>query len=167
MFQIKADLELIKIRPGFQSAVEGGARRIFLEAIRAWLRAMIAAIPAWEGTALGGLRPIGRFVKVAVPISPRGPGRQTHKIYGTTYQLGPAAGEQYTDYNIQMQFPNFMFEFYESLPYVIWNNFGQPLPEVKSAPWFAFQKAEAAFQNKINELLPEEMKRLALMIQKK
>lgn len=160
MFRIRPELNLIKLGKGFNQAFEASGRRIFLKALRAWLRAMIAAIPVYEGTARGGLRPLGRFLKITVPIAPVGPGRKNHKIRGKNYTLGPGAGEQYTDYDINLEGPQYTFDFYETLPYVIWNNFGRPLPEVKSAPWFAFQKATSAYNETIKQEIQTEADRL-------
>lgn len=115
---------------------------VLRKAIRAWLRKMVESIPVWEGTARGTLKPLGRFIRVAVPISPvANPSKSQARMAGKLFQLGPIAGEAYGEFDIQETFPNFIFSFTEKLPYVVWNSFGQPLPEVRSAPWDAFDKA--------------------------
>jgi hypothetical protein len=127
---------------------------VLRQAARSWLRAMVKAVPVWEGTARGTLKPLGRFLRVAVPISPvADPRKRRATIGGKLFNLGPVAGEAYSEYELIEEFPKYILKFTEKLPYVVWNSFGQPLPQVKSAPWFAFDKAGEAAKATVREEL--------------
>ena len=156
MFKVKASFRIPVAREQLTKGIDREARLALRFAVRAWIRAMVTAIPVWEGTARGTIKPLGRFLNVAVPISPRAsPHRTQHRIQGIIYQLGPEAGALYQEFNdLDAQvYPRYVFEFTEKLPYVIWNSFGQPLSQVKSAPWHAFEKAEEAFKAELDKQL--------------
>lgn len=44
--------------------------QIIREAAREWLRALVVEVPVQTGMAKGALQPLGRFLRVAVPIRP-------------------------------------------------------------------------------------------------
>lgn len=152
-------LKVPTIKGSVSRALEPVSDLVLRQAARAWLRAMVEAIPVWEGTARGTLKPLGRFLRVAVPISPVASPSKTvsSPMKGRVFQLGPQAGEGYSEFELTSEFPKYTLAFTEKLPYVVWNSFGSPLPTVKSAPWAAFQKAGMAAETTIKAELRKKL----------
>ena len=79
---------------------------IWKQAAREWLRELIKGIPVETGMAKGSLTPLGRFLNVAVPISPtRAP--YFNKLEGVT--ATPDAGAAKTEFELETK--NFTYTF--------------------------------------------------------
>ena len=126
------------------------------QAAREWLRAVIKEIPTYTGTARGTFKPLGQFLKVAIPKSTPVSNRKSKRIQGRTYKLGPAAGAQYgTDFDFTQNAFKFGFNYTVELPYIWWNSFGPGPPQLKKpTPWFAIQQGTTAFGNHLREEMP-------------
>lgn len=71
--------------------------QVFRQAARAWLRYIIVNVPVQTGMAKGALAPLGRFLRVAVPISPtRKPYK--HKLEGGVLAT-PQAGADKSEFD--------------------------------------------------------------------
>ena len=71
--------------------------QVIREAARKWLRTMITHVPVETGMARGALQPLGRLLRVAVPIRPR---RKPYfsKLEGTVSE--PSAGADKSEFEI-------------------------------------------------------------------
>jgi hypothetical protein len=147
---------------GFKTELDKLGEVQIREAARAWLRAVIIEIPTYTGTARGTFKPLGSFLKVAIPKGTPVSNRKSKRIKGTTYQLGFGAGAQYgQDYEFNQTGLRFEFNYTVNLPYIWWNSFGPGLPELrKKAPWKAIQNGTDAFEGHLREKLPGRLSSL-------
>lgn len=144
---------------GFKADLHAVGKEQLTLATREWLKAVILKVPFWAGTARGTLRPLGRFLKVAVPNGRRSPNApKTKRIHGTTFRLGFAAGAQYgRDFEFVEKGLRFEFNYTVNLPYLWWNSFGSPIPTPplrNPTPWHAIQDGSAAFENYVQTEVP-------------
>jgi len=140
------------------------------EAIRAWIRAVIAKTPSYTGTARGTFKPLARVLgKVSVQpggLSSRAKAKIARgtDIDGQHYQLGFGAGGQYSDFSIEQEIStfrmSFVFIFDSSLPYALWNNI-QPAPSWmhlrQPTPWGALRAGAVAFEQYVMREVPKVM----------
>src|SRR6185436_6344475 len=72
------------------------------QAAREWLRAVIPRVPVWAGTSRGSLQPLGRFLRVAIPISinPTSRGREG---------VGPEVGAAESTFDFTSRERRFIF----------------------------------------------------------
>jgi hypothetical protein len=136
------------------------------QAARAWLRAMLSADlpvirrgtgsskgipPVWTGTARGTLIPIGRFLKVAIPISPKvkRPGR------------GPEVGASKGKFQFGKAYDRYYFRFSTQLAWYTINEFNQSsLPLTHKTPWGGFEIGQKAFQDYCNNEMVKRMPKI-------
>jgi len=104
------------------------------KAAREWIRAAIVTVPTYSATARGTFKPLGRFLRVAIPVGKVVSRRTSHKVRGQVYQLGFDQGANYSDYKFVIEGNRISFKFDQDLPWAVWNAFGHPVPQVKSAP---------------------------------
>lgn len=131
--------------------------QIIREAAREWLRALVVHIPVQTGMAKGALQPLGRFLRVAVPVRP------VRKPYYSKLEGGisePGFGAQKTDFYFRddKSHPmSFIYEFTWSTD--VLHYWLQEFYNGKAIPGeIAMRDAEEAFQlhivNAINRRLP-------------
>lgn len=144
---------------GFKADLNKLGEKALREATREWLRKTIALVPTWTGTARGTLRPLGQFLKVSVPNRKPKSNRKSKTIYGTFYQLGFAVGAVYgQDFDFTQKGFRFEFNYTFNLPYIWWNSFGSPVPNLRNpTPWLAIQTGNEAFKNYIRDTLPKQL----------
>jgi hypothetical protein len=137
------------------------------QAIRAWLRAVIAKTPSYTGTVRGTFKPLARVLgQISVQPGSVSKGAKAKiargtKIDGQHYQLGFGAGGQYSDYSIEQEVStfrlSFIFIFDSSLPYALWNNI-QPAPSwihlKEQTPWHALRAGALAFEQYVQKEVP-------------
>ncbi len=71
MIELKGFFTKLTLDPGRYTKTLDKSMNVQLrQAARAWLRAVILKVPVWTGMSRGSLRPLGAFLRVAVPISP-------------------------------------------------------------------------------------------------
>lgn len=110
------------------------------QAVRAWLRVLVeeGVIPVWTGTAKGVFIPLGRFLRVAVPISP------IKKRKG----FGPDVGANRSTFAFTRNGNSYSFEFIHSVSY-LWDNdnynMSPPFNLTHPGPYRAFEKAGKAY----------------------
>lgn len=120
------------------------------QAARAWLRAVIPAVPVYTGTARGSLQPLGRLLKVAVPIDPetsrsgKGPGIGAAKSH---FEFSSKGGIYSFDWSTDV------------LHYWIneYNDMSGILPLTHPTPWHSLEKGEAAFNAYLAENLAKRI----------
>ncbi len=132
------------------------------QAARAWLRAILSARlpvvrrgpgdvgipPVWTGTARGSLQPLGRFLRVAIPIKPK------IKLPGR----GPQVGENRSSFKFDKKFDRYYFRFSTQVIHFTLNEFYQSnLQLTHKTPWGGLKIGQAAFQKYCDEELPKKI----------
>jgi len=115
------------------------------QAVRAWLRVLVeeGTIPVWTGTAKGVFIPLGRFLRVAVPIRP------IKKRKG----FGPGIGAGRSAFEFSRIGNQYSFEFIHSVGYLALNelyNMKPPINLTHPGPYKAFEKAGQAYDEYVN-----------------
>jgi len=141
------------------------------QATRAWLRAVLAKVPEYSGTARGTFKPLGRVLRVAVPQGWMPYNRKyerlrqyklkkgTVTIQGKTFKVGPGPND-YADFYFDYSGPEYKFIFTQNLPYAFWNDiYPAPnwikLPSIP--PWHALAAGQAAFHNYLRVEMPKRI----------
>lgn len=123
-------------------------------AARAWLTAVIPKVPVWAGTARGTLKPLGRFLRVAVPISP----------VVVKPRLGPEVGAAKSSFKFARRGKRFIFLVENDVDHFIRNNFHEaPNPPFKlktPTPWNAYEAGQEAYEAYIKEVIPKKLPRI-------
>ena len=141
----------------FTDALRDLAEAQVRQAAREWLRAVIPKVPVFTGTARGTLMPLGRLIRVAVPISPK----------AVRPNRGPGVGASLTTGRYFYREGNrFYFRFNTDVSHFIYNNL-QPAPDppfrlINETPWYATQAGNEAFNRYLAEELPKRAKLLRL-----
>jgi len=108
-------------------------------AAREFVRAVLVEIPVQTGEAAGSLIPLGRLLRVAIPITP------------SRFQSGknPNTGAAQSSYKFDNSFPKYRFEFEAGVIHYTLNEFGLNVgpygPDKKQPPWKTFEKGRSAF----------------------
>lgn len=114
-------------------------------AARAWLRAVIPHVPVYTGMARSSLAPLGRFINLAVPISPIA--RRTNRT--------PGMGESQSHFQFYDNGATYNFQWNTDVPHYIANEFySSNLPLTNPTPWHSLQYGERAFQDYVDNILP-------------
>jgi len=129
------------------------------QAARAWLRAVITKVPIWTGMAQGSLRPLGTFLKVAIPITP----------VAFRKGMGPDAGAAKSSFVFKKEGNKYIFRFTEGVAHYTINEF-YDVPNVKlrtPGPWRSFKEGELAWDDYIQNELPKRLPKLEMFIVQK
>lgn len=131
------------------------------QAARAWLRAVLVAVPVWTGTARGSLKPLGAYLRVAVPISP----------IAFRRGKGPEIGAGQSSFTFGTPKPGlYTFEFNEQVAHYLINEFNDVSEHIHlthPTPWESFQRGEEAFQKYVDDVLPGRLPRIEDFISQK
>jgi len=131
----KIELVKGKLTKKIEEALAVGMRN----AAREFVRAVLINIPVQTGEAAGALIPLGRMLRVAIPIRP------------TRSQAGknPSTGAEKSSYKFVSKYPKFTFEFEAGVIHYTLNEFGLGVgpygPDKKQPPWNTFGAGKAAF----------------------
>ena len=124
-------------------------------AAREWLRAVVPLVPVYTGTAKGTLRPLGQFLRVAVPIKP----------LKSRKGLGPEVGATASSFEFGRQGNTFTFKWNHTINYAIINEFySRPNPPFRltnPTPWNAIVAGNAAWDAYVKTTLPKKVPKLA------
>ena len=172
MAKLKATATLTFSQPNFVKFSKTLKTRLDAEhrnSIRVWLRALLTKIPTYTGTVRGSYKPLGRLLRVAVPIGPISKAASMKKFFkykGKSYPLGVAEGSRYSDFNFEENTTSdgilYKFTFNNTLLYALWNEL-YPAPEwmtlPSNPPWDALIKGDSARKNymdtKVQKRLPK------------
>lgn len=117
-------------------------------AARAWLRAVIPRVPVYTGTARGSLQPLGRFLRVAVPISP----------VAKRKNMGPSVGSREQDFKFTSENGKYLFIFSSEVAHYKINEFySVPLKLRNPTPWLSFEAGRQAFDQYLTTELPKKL----------
>lgn len=149
---MRGSLHGLKIDHGkFTKALDTAAKRLTLEAARQFVRAMIRLVPVWTGMAMGSIKfargtngNLGRYLNVAIPISPKAYRKNKNP------EIGGAMGR----YNFTAQRHIYTFLFRSDVPHFFMNNFFERTdPGAKNqqiqAPWGALEAGQDAYRNHV------------------
>lgn len=137
--------------------------QIIREAAREWLRAVITSVPArggfpvLTGEAKATLAPLGRFLRVAVPISPTFDGR--HK-----FQDKRAEGEAQSQFKLESKNYNYSFEWSNEVAHYYINEFFALIPSAQPDGWHTLEAGERAMLIYVNDALERRLPNIAQYI---
>lgn len=126
------------------------------QAAREWLRAVIPRVPVWAGTSRGSLKPLGRFLRVAIPIgiNPTSAGRKG---------VGPELGAAQSSFDFTTVSRKFTFTWDTTVRHFITNNFydvSSSIHLITPGPYGAFEAGKAAFDRYVQTVIPQRIPRL-------
>lgn len=165
MLRVRSKVKILKVKSGLLSkTADDFFRAQFNNALRAWVTAILARIPDYTGTARGTFIPVARALKPIIGGVPSGPvfpyneeWRSRHKQIGYKiirgrgrFNLGEAAGEKYSKFNIDYKKGRGVFTYTNNLPWVLWNevNFAPEWITLPSnPPWGAIAAGNKAFKD--------------------
>jgi hypothetical protein len=142
-------------KPGYLKTRDEALKVQMRNAAREWLKAVIPKVPVWTGTAIGTLQPLGRYLRVAVPISP----------VVERENKGPGFGDALGGFDFDDAGNTYTFEFTNFLAYFKFNDqnnanaYGFHLTH--DSPWHAMDAGQAAFEKYIEDVLPQRMPNIA------
>ena len=160
--KVKIKLVYLKLNKGaftktLTEAIEVQSR----QAARAWLKAVLTKVPTWTGEARGSLKPLGQFLRVAVPITPS-PSKWARRAIaeGHTAESGEAQGH--------FQFKNeggtrFVFIFKTDVVHYLINEFYNvkpPINLIDPAPWFSLRAGKKAYTEYLNTNLKQKIPKI-------
>lgn len=154
MFRVKGFFTTLTLNPQRYTKTLDGIMDVQLrQAARLWLRAVILKVPVWTGTSMGSLKPLGAFLRVAIPISP------VAKRSG----MGPEVGASKSTFTFGKQGTKYIFEFNEGVLHYTINEFFNVSPPIHlktPGPYDSFKAGNEAFQAYIANELPKRLPRI-------
>jgi len=137
------------------------------QAVRAWLREVISRVPVYTGTSKGTFKPLGRYLRVAVPVSPVNTTKKFFYYRGKKYPLGLSAAENYFMFQFVSRRTLFTYSYtfnYDiTLPYLVWNDI-QPgpswFPFKTPPPYHATDAGEEAYSKYLSEVAPTRLPKI-------
>jgi hypothetical protein len=125
------------------------------KAAREWLRAVLLKVPVFTGEARGSLKPLGQFLKVAVPIKPVAI-RKGHS---------PETGAAQSSFSFSKISPYYIeFIFNEAVVHYLINEFYDVNPPINLThlprPWFSFNDGKIAYQKYLKEAIKTRFPRI-------
>lgn len=124
--------------------------QIIREAAREWLRAILTSVngsfPVLTGAAKSTLKPLGRFLRVAVPVTPQPD--KNGRWRGDRRSLGEASSSfEIIDRNFE-----YSFTWSTDLLHYYLNEFFD-IATVSSSPWHSLEAGERAFLDYVDKAL--------------
>jgi hypothetical protein len=124
------------------------------QAARAWLKAVLIIVPTYTGMARGSLKPLGQFLRVAIPINPVAH-RRGHSI---------ATGEAKGSFQFSQGKPLATFSFRTDVAHFLINNYydvSDIIHLIEPVPWQAFKAGADAYDNYIKENLKKKIPKIS------
>jgi hypothetical protein len=150
MFQFSGGFPKIDIHiDKFKKTLDQKLKTEIRNGAREWLRATYQRVPVYTGTARGTLVPVGKLLRVAVPISP------IAKRKGK----GPSFGATQSAFDFTFTETTYSFTFDQNLFYYKLNDL-YPNKIIKSAPWYSFDAGAQAFQRYYRQSIKNKLPQL-------
>jgi hypothetical protein len=153
MFRVFGDLKKLKFQSqAYTTALDTACQVQIRQAARAWLRAILSRglPPVFTGTARGTLKPLGQYLRVAIPISP----------VAFRKGKGPGVGASLGRFEFLAQNFRYTFEWDTDLFYYHINEFSSFVPGFHfrtPIPWHSMAIGQAAFEEYIRTVLPDRI----------
>lgn len=170
---IKSDLRLVYLKfdkDAYLKNLKETLEKENRQAARAWLRAIVLdhdLPPVWTGEARGSLRPLGQFLRVAIPIKPsNSKGALYAMAHGHTAEAGAAQGHFKLGVEGKARV---VFEFSTDVVHYFINEFYNvkpPIHLIKPGPYHSFEKGKKAYDAYIKENLFKNLPKLHSYIRK-
>ena len=158
MFEINGTFQALKVETlKYNKSLDKAMQTQIRQAARAWLRAVILKVPVWTGTSRGTLKPLGAFLKVAVPINP----------VVTRPDMGPSVGAGQSEFSFLRKDNTWIFEFDLELVHYVINEYYDVSNYIHlrtPGPYDSLQAGQAAFQAYIEDNLLERTPNLDTFI---
>ncbi len=130
---------------GHKKTLDAALQTQMRQAARAWLRAVIPHVPVWTGMAASSLKPLGRYLNVAVPIKPR----------VTRSDKTPEKGRQQQHFEFENNGYVYTFRWTtEVLHYKLNEYFPSKLKLIHETPWNSTVHGDAAYRKYMRDVLP-------------
>ena len=146
---------------GYKKTYDEAMKVQIRQAARAWLRAVIPKVPVYTGMARGSLVPLGRFLRVAIPIR-MNPNAVKRVRPGYSQQAGEALGA-FTFGDNQNGVYTFSYNT-QVLHFYLNDTFDTKgagmVNLIHETPWNATAAGEQAFKDYINNILPDRLPRI-------
>lgn len=154
MIRMKSKLTTFSIDPGrFTKTLDEAIQVQQRQAARAWLRAIIEKVPVWTGMSRGSFKPLGAYLRVAVPISP----------VARRSGMGPSAGASKSQFSFTRTGNVWTFAFTEEVAHLLINdafNVSAYIHLRTPGPYNAFKAGSDAYQQYIDENLLKRLPNL-------
>lgn len=148
-------------KKGYTQALQKEIDTQIRQAARAWLRAVITQVPVYSGQARASLLPLGRYLRVAIPISPTIEARKQRRYQGAI-SLGESQGQDAYSFNHEGYVSSFSFSI--NVPHYLINEFnvglGQP-PLIHPTPWKSLDAGEIAFREYLTQNLQKRIPKIS------
>jgi hypothetical protein len=135
----------------FGKTLDGYLQVQLRQAAREWLRAVIPRVPVYTGTARASLKPLGRFLRVAVPIRP----------VASRPGMGQFAGESQGIFEFKNERFVYTFTIGTGVRHYVTNEFYDVRPKIhlqhEPIPWQSHAAGQAAFLRYVNSTIPKRM----------
>lgn len=146
---------------GYKKTYDEAMKVQIRQAARAWLRAVIPHVPVYTGMARGSLAPLGRFLRVAIPIR-MNPNAAKRVRPGYSQQAGEALGV-FTFQDNSNGVYTFSFNT-EVLHYYLNDTFDTKgagmVNLINKTPWDSAKYGEEAWNAYITSILPQRLPRI-------
>lgn len=151
MLRIKSRLSTFELDPQrYAKSLDEAISTQQRQAARAWLRAVIEKVPVWTGMSRGSLKPLGAYLRVAVPISP----------VAQRSGMGPTAGAQQSSFSFTRTGTSWTFAFTEEVAHFLINDAFDVSAYIRlrtPGPYNAFKAGEEAYEAYIAEFLQKRL----------
>lgn len=121
------------------------------QAARAWLRATFTHVPMWTGMARSSLKPLGRYLRVAIPIEPNPKARPSPS-------KNIALGERQQEFEFDANGYNYGFYWSTHVLHYQHNEFHPSnIPLLNPTPWESTLYGQNAWDNYVANVLPNRI----------
>jgi hypothetical protein len=159
---VRAKVNIIKFdKQGYTEALGKAVQVQIRQAAREWLRAVILKVPVYTGMAKGSLLPLGRYLRVAIPIVP-------DPIAQKRFGRGPQDGESLGLFDFkQINQYVWQFQYATEVQHYLINEFtiglGSP-PLRNPTPWHSFEAGKEAWDQYLQENLKSKIPKISSYI---
>lgn len=161
MLQFNGQLQLLELDEAkFKKTLKEALQTQLRQAAREWLRAVIPAVPVYTGMARATLSPLGRLLRVSIPIHP----------VAVRNDKSPSLGESKSSFNFDTSSNVFSFTWNNDVLHYLINEFNdvsKSIPLKNPTPWNSIEKGNIAFHKYVEEVLPTKLPKMAEFIKAK
>ncbi len=142
---------------GYTEALDKVIQIQIRQAAREWLRAVFKEVPVYSGQARASLLPLGRYLRVSIPIDPVDKATKRYPNAITT-------GQSQQTYEFRAEGAVYTFSFSTQVPHYLVNEFNTGLgspPLIHPTPWNSLQAGKIAFQQYLRNNLKKKIPKIS------